>query len=45
MNDGEKHGYSRLIRIRQRGKLRGVTLVPYDPVAAFIRNQERVEAR
>ena len=37
--EGEKHGYWRLIRIRQRGKLRGVTLVPYDAVAAFIRKQ------
>ena len=37
--EGEKRGYWRLIRIRERGKLRGVTLVPYDAVAAFIRNQ------
>ena len=37
--EGEKQGYWRLIRIRQRGKLRGVTLVPYDSVAAFIRKQ------
>jgi hypothetical protein len=42
--EGEKHGYWRLVRIRQRGKLRGVTLVPYDAVAAFIRNQGRAEA-
>jgi hypothetical protein len=41
--EGEKHGYWRLIRIRQRGKLRGVTLVPYDDVAAFIRKQSNVE--
>jgi hypothetical protein len=39
--EGEKQGYWRLIRIRQRGKLRGVTLVPYDTVASFIRNQGR----
>jgi len=38
--EGEKHGFWKLVRIRQRGKLRGVTLVPYDAVAAFIRNQE-----
>jgi hypothetical protein len=38
--EGEKHGYWKLARIRQRGKLRGVTLVPYDAVAAFIRKQE-----
>jgi len=41
---GEQQGYWRLIRIRQRGKLRGVTLVPYDAIAAFIRNQARAEA-
>lgn len=37
--EGEKLGYWRLVRIRQRGKLRGVTLVPYDTIAAFIRKQ------
>jgi hypothetical protein len=42
--EGEKQGYWRLVRIRQRGKLRGITLVPYDAVAAFIRNQERAES-
>ena len=42
--EGEKQGYWTLIRIRQRGKLRGVTLVPYDVVAAFIRNQGSAEA-
>jgi hypothetical protein len=42
--EGEKQGYWRLFRIRQRGKLRGVTLVPYDAVAAFIRKQGRAEA-
>ena len=41
--EGEKQGYWRLIRIRQRGKLRGVTLVPYDAIAAFIRKQNNVE--
>jgi hypothetical protein len=30
-----------VIRIRRRGKVRGVTLVPYDAVAAFIRKQGR----
>jgi hypothetical protein len=39
--EGEKKGYWQLVRIRQRGKLRCVTLVPYDAVVAFIRNQER----
>jgi hypothetical protein len=37
--EGEKQGYWRLIRIRQRGKLRGVTLVPYDAVASFVRSK------
>jgi len=41
--EGEKQGYWRLVRIRQRGKLRGVTLVPYDTIAAFIRKQSNVE--
>ena len=36
---GEQLGYWRLLRIRERGKLRGVTLVPYDAVAAFVRKQ------
>jgi hypothetical protein len=42
--EGEKLGYWRLVRIRQRGKVRGVTLVPYDAVADFIRNQGRAAA-
>jgi hypothetical protein len=37
--EGEKRGYWRLIRIRERGKLRGVTLVPFDAVARFLRSQ------
>jgi hypothetical protein len=37
--EGEKRGYWRLARIRDRGKLRGVTLVPYDAVSAFIHSQ------
>jgi hypothetical protein len=42
--EGEKLGYWRLVRIRQRGKLRGVTLVPYDAVADFIRSRGRAAA-
>ena len=42
--EGEKQGYWKLTRIRQRGKLRGVTLIPYDDVAAFIRNRGRAGA-
>jgi hypothetical protein len=41
---GEQLGYWRLVRIRQRGKARGITLVPYDAVADFIRNQGRAAA-
>jgi len=37
--EGEARGYWRLVRIRERGKLRGVTLVPYDAVAAFVRSK------
>jgi hypothetical protein len=42
--EGEKQGFWRLVRIRQRGKLRGVTLVLYAAVATFIRNQGRASA-
>ena len=38
--EGEQQGFWKLVRIRQRGKLRGITLVPYDAVATFIRNQD-----
>ena len=37
--EGENRGYWKLARIRQRGKLRGVTLIPYEAVAAFVRSQ------
>ena len=37
--EGEKRGYWKLARIRDRGKLRGVTLVPYDAVSDFVRSQ------
>jgi hypothetical protein len=37
--EGEKRGYWKLARIRERGKLRGVTLVPYDAVSDFVRSQ------
>ena len=37
--EGEQRGYWKLIRIRERGKLRGITLVPFDAVARFVRNQ------
>jgi hypothetical protein len=41
--EGEKLGWWQLKRLRQRGKLRGITLVPYDAVAAFIRHQGRAD--
>jgi hypothetical protein len=37
--EGEARGYWKLVRIRERGKLRGVTLVPYDAVSAFVRKE------
>jgi hypothetical protein len=37
--EGEQRGYWKLVRIRKRGKLRGVTLIPYDAVARFVRSQ------
>ena len=37
--EGEQRGYWKLVRIRERGKLRGVTLIPYDSVAKFVRGQ------
>jgi hypothetical protein len=33
----EKRGAFRLIRLRERGKIRGVTLIPYDVISDFIR--------
>ena len=39
--EGENRGYWKLIRIRQRGKLRGVTLVPFDAVASFVRAESK----
>jgi hypothetical protein len=37
--EGENRGYWKLARIRERGKTRGVTVVNYDAVAAFVRQQ------
>jgi len=42
--EGEKLGNWRLVRIRQRGKLRGVTLVPYDGIAGYIRKQAQAQS-
>jgi hypothetical protein len=38
---GEQLGYWQLIRIRERGKRRGLTLVPFDHIAAFVRKQKK----
>jgi hypothetical protein len=37
--NGEQRGWWKLIRIRDRGKNRGVTLIPYAAVADFVRSQ------
>lgn len=37
--EGEKLGWWKLIRLRKRSKIRGVTLVPYDAIAAHVRAQ------
>ena len=42
--EGEKNGNWKLVRLRQRGKLRGVTLVPYDAVSDHIHEQARAGA-
>jgi hypothetical protein len=41
--EGEQRGYWKLVRIRERGKLRGVTLIPYEAIARFVRAQMGVE--
>ncbi len=35
--NGEERGWWKLVRIRDRGKGRGVTLIPYADVATFVR--------
>jgi hypothetical protein len=35
----EKRGWLKLIRIREEGKEKGVTLIPYEAVAAYVRAQ------
>jgi hypothetical protein len=37
--EGENRGYWRLVRLRERGKQRGITLIPFDAVARFVREQ------
>jgi hypothetical protein len=38
--EAEKRGWLRLVHIRDEGKLRGVTLVPFADVLAFVRAKE-----
>ena len=37
----EKRGHLKLIHIREAGKSRGVTLIPYEEVASFVWSQSR----
>jgi hypothetical protein len=41
----EKRGWLRLIRIRDEGRERGVTLIPYQAVEAFVRAQMEPQNR
>jgi hypothetical protein len=43
--NGEARGWWRLVRIRDQGKERGVTLIPYQAVAAFVRTQAETGAQ
>jgi hypothetical protein len=36
---GEKRGWWKLVRIRGKGKKRGVTLIRYSDIAAFVQSQ------
>jgi hypothetical protein len=37
--EGEQRGWWKLVRLRKRGRQRGVTLVPFDEVARFVLSQ------
>jgi hypothetical protein len=41
----EKRGHVKLIHIRDEGKQRGVTLIPYEKVAAFVQAQAEAQER
>ena len=41
----EARGWLKLIRIRDEGKRKGVTLIPYEKVAAFVRAQAEAQDR
>lgn len=42
--NGEAKGWWRLIRIRDEGKNRGVTLVPYKDVLRFVQSQMKAQS-
>src|SRR5262249_792834 len=42
---GEARGYWRLVRIRERGKRRGITLVDYNAVDRFVRSKMESAAK
>jgi hypothetical protein len=41
----EALGYWRLVRVRQRGKRRGIVLVPFAEIAQFVESQKKLDAR
>ena len=41
--NAEQRGWLTLIRIRDEGKRRGVTLIPYAAVEAFVRSQAQTQ--
>jgi hypothetical protein len=42
---GEERGWWKLVRICDQGKERGVTLIPYSQIAAFVRETAEKETR
>ena len=43
--EAEARGWFKFVRLRKRGKQRGVTLVPFDAVAQFVRKQMEAAAK
>jgi hypothetical protein len=37
--EGEKNGWWKLVRLRKRGRQRGVTLIPFAEVERFVKSQ------
>jgi len=42
---GEEEGWWTLIRLKRPGMKRGITLIPFDQVAAFIAKQRKLQNR